>query len=132
VIVGIGIDLLEVARMERVLGRTEERFLSRVFSPEERAACRAAGGGAERWAARFAAKEAILKALGTGWSSGVRWRHVEVLAGPGGAPAVRLSGRAREVARRRGAELCHLSLSHEKLHAAAVAVLEGPPVGAAL
>jgi holo-[acyl-carrier protein] synthase len=131
VIVGIGIDLLTVARMERALGRTGERFLSRVFTGDERAACEAAGGGAERWAARFAAKEAVLKALGTGWSGGVAWRQVEILTAPGEAPSVRLSGRAREVARHLGAGVCHVSLSHEKLHAAAVAVLEGAlPEGA--
>jgi holo-[acyl-carrier protein] synthase len=131
VILGIGIDLLTVARMARVLDRSGERFLSRVFTGDERAACEAAGAGAERWAVRFAAKEAVLKALGTGWSGGIGWRQVEILTGPGEAPSVRLNGRAREVARSLGADVCHVSLSHEKLHAAAVAVLEGPLPGAA-
>ena len=75
-IVGIGIDLLEISRMERALGRTGGRFLDRVFTVDERAACEASGGGAERWAARFAAKEAVLKALGTGWSGGIGRRLV--------------------------------------------------------
>jgi holo-[acyl-carrier protein] synthase len=124
VIVGLGIDLLEIARMKRALGRSGDRFLHRVFTGDERAACEAAGGGAARWAARFAAKEAVLKALGTGWSGGVGWRQVEILTAPGGAPSVQFSGRAREVARDLGADVCHVSLSHEKRHAAAVAVLE--------
>jgi holo-[acyl-carrier protein] synthase len=131
-IVGIGIDLLEVARMERVLRRTGRQFLARVFTGDEQTACEAAGGGVARWAARFAAKEAVFKALGTGWSAGVGWRQVEILTTAGRPPAVRLSGRAREVARGLGADVCHVSLSHETQLATAMAILEGRAAKAAL
>jgi len=123
-IVGLGIDLLEVQRMERALKRRGQRFLRRVFTGDERQACRAAGGGAWRWAARFAAKEAILKALGTGWSGGLGWHQVEILRADNGRPHVRLSGMAQKTARSLGGDLCHVSLTHQKSHAAAVAILE--------
>ena len=123
-IVGIGIDLLEVSRMEKALLRSGEGFLRRVFTPAERSSCEEAGGGSARWAVRFAAKEAVFKALGTGWSGGVSWHQVEILREPGRAPFVRLSGPARQVAEERGADICHVSLTHQKRHAAAVAILE--------
>ncbi|MFQ5719728.1 MAG: holo-ACP synthase [Acidobacteriota bacterium] len=123
-IVGLGIDLLEICRMERTLARSGDRFLARVFTAAERDACEALGGGAARWAARFAAKEAVMKALGTGWSRGVTWHDVEIVRAPAGAPQVRLSGVARSVARTRGAGVCHVTLTHARSHAAAVAVLE--------
>ncbi len=130
-IVGIGIDLLEVPRMEKALHRSGERFLARVFTSGERRSCEAAGGGPARWAVRFAAKEAVLKALGTGWSRGVSWHDVEILRLAGGAPQVVLHGAALDIARRRGADVCHVSLTHERRHTAAVAILEGVAEGAA-
>jgi len=123
-IVGLGIDLLEVRRMEGALRRRGDLFLRRVFTGAEREACRAAGGGAWRWAARFAAKEAVLKALGTGWAGGLGWHQVEILRSANGRPHVRLSGVALDTARSLGGELCHVSLTHQKSHAAAVAILE--------
>ncbi len=123
-IVGLGIDLLEVPRMEGALKRRGERLLRRIFTGAEIDACKAAGGGAWRWAARFAAKEAVLKALGTGWAGGVGWHQVEILRAANGRPHVRLSGVALETARRLGSELCHVSLTHQNSHAAAVAILE--------
>ena len=125
-IVGVGIDLCEVPRMERALERNGARLLGRLFTPAERDACESAGGGAARWAARFAGKEAVLKALGTGWSAGVGWHDVEILRVGGAAPEVRLSGGARRAAENRGATRCHLSLTHERGQAAALAILEGP------
>ncbi|MFQ5671020.1 MAG: holo-ACP synthase [Acidobacteriota bacterium] len=123
-IVGIGIDVLEIPRMERVLVRSGRRFLDRVFTGEEQSSCEQAGGGAARWAARFAAKEAVFKALGTGWSRGVTWRQVEILRSPEGPPRVRLTGVAGRLARARGVDVCHVSLTHERRQAAALVVLE--------
>jgi holo-[acyl-carrier protein] synthase len=124
-ILGIGIDLLEVPRMERALQRRGDRLLHRLFTVAERDACAAAGGGTMRWAARFAAKEAVLKALGTGWAHGVGWHQVEILRNGAGRPHVRLSGQARRTAQEMGASSCHVSLTHQKDNAAAVAILEG-------
>jgi holo-[acyl-carrier protein] synthase len=128
-ILGIGIDIVEVDRMERVLSRTGERFLERVFTGEERRQCEGAGGGGRRWAARFAGKEAVLKALGTGLAQGIGWHDVEVLREEGGPPRARLSGRAAEVLGQMGGERCLLSLTHQKGMAAAVAILEGAGSG---
>ena len=129
-IVGIGIDLVEVSRMARALDRSGPRLLERLFTPEERAGCQALGGGAQRWAVRFAAKEAVLKALGTGWSGGVTWHDVEILRARDQPPRVRLGGKADRVARSLGGAVWHLSLTHQRTHAAAVAVLEAAPGGA--
>lgn len=124
-IVGIGLDAARVDRFERLVARYGERFLRRVYTEEER---RAAGAGPERYrrlAARFAAKEAALKALGTGLAAGIRWRDVEVVRSPGRPPTLRLHGSAAEVARRRGARRFHVSLSHDGPYALAVVVAEG-------
>lgn len=130
-ILGIGIDLLEVPRMERALQRRGDRLLHRLFTAAERDACLAAGGGSMRWAARFAAKEAILKALGTGWAAGVGWHQMEILRTREGRPHVRLSGKARTRAHEMGAATCLVSLTHQKNNAAAVAILEGAAESAA-
>lgn len=123
-IIGLGIDLARVDRIARLVDRYGERFLRRVFTEGERAA---AGGGPERarrLAARFAAKEAALKALGTGLSQGIRWRDVEVVRRPGAPPALALHGAAARIARRRGIERLHVTLSHEGPFALAVVVAE--------
>ena len=123
-IVGVGIDLLEVERMEKAIARSGGRLLARIFTADERASCEALGAGAARWAARFAAKEAVFKALGTGWGQGVGWHDVEILRSDGGRPEIRLHGAAHRAARRKGAVFCHVSLTHERSHAGAMAVLE--------
>jgi holo-[acyl-carrier protein] synthase len=124
-ILGLGIDLLETARMGLAIERSGERFVARVFTDEEAAYCRRQKRPEQRFAARFAAKEALLKALGTGWARGISWREVEVRREPGGAPTLQLSGRARELAREAGVERIHLSLTHLAEIVAAVVVLEG-------
>jgi holo-[acyl-carrier protein] synthase len=124
-ILGVGIDLLETARMGRALERSGPRFESRVFTEAEVAYCREQKRPEQRFAARFAAKEALLKALGTGWAKGIAWKEVEVRREPGGAPALRLSGRARELAEEAGVRRIHLSLSHLAEVVAAVVILEG-------
>ncbi len=123
-ILGVGIDLVPVARVDRMLNRHGERFLRRVFRPDE---CRKERGllPAESLAARVAAKEAAFKALGTGWAGGVRWTDVEVVGGGGRAPALRLHGAARERALACGVRRVHVSLTHQGGTAAAVVVLEG-------
>jgi len=124
VIRGVGSDLVEVSRIARALERHGERFLRRVFTPAE---AWGAGGilPAESLAARFAAKEAVLKALGTGWAWGARWTDVEVLGGRGGPPAARLHGAAHQRALALGVRWVHLSLTHDAGLALAFAVLEG-------
>ena len=101
-IVGTGVDIAETLRVEEVLNRHGERFSERLFTPEEIAYCERFKNKAERYAARFAAKEAAFKALGTGWREGVRWRDVEVTHRPSGKPELVLRGRAEELARELG------------------------------
>jgi holo-[acyl-carrier protein] synthase len=113
VIVGTGLDLCEVARVRRMVARWGDRFLERVFTPGEIAYARRHLDPAEPLAARFAAKEAALKALGSGLSLGVRWREVEVRREEGGRPTLALSGRAAALGRARGVARLHLSLTHE-------------------
>jgi holo-[acyl-carrier protein] synthase len=132
VIVGIGLDLIEVERVRRAWARFGDRFVRRILTPAERASLH--GDPATFLAARLAAKEAVFKALGTGWANGVTWRDVEVLRSSSGAPEIRLGGAAGEVCARRGGAGVHVSLSHTRGHAAAVVVITrtaGPVGGAA-
>ncbi len=124
-ILGIGLDLVELPRFRAALERHGARFESRVFTPAER---EVGGSGSARLlslAARFAAKEACMKALGTGWGQGVGFTQIEVVRGARGEPSLVLHGVAREVARRLGVQRTHVSLSHQPGAAAAVVVLEG-------
>lgn len=108
-----GIDLVEVARIERMLSDHGDRFLERVFTLHERGDCDTTPSRrAERLAARFAVKEAALKALGTGWRSGIAWTDVETRLEPSGAPVLRLHGRARELAEEQGLGRWLVSISH--------------------
>ncbi len=124
-ILGTGIDIVEVARVETAMSRFGERFLARIFTPEERRYCGARANPAEHYAARFAAKEAGLKAIGTGWSRGVRWTDLEVRREPGGRPALILCGKAAEIAAGMGVGRVFVSLSHTGGHAIAQVILEG-------
>ena len=124
VIVGIGIDLVSVSRIGAVLERRGERARARFFTPAEAARCGASRSPAESFAARFAAKEAFYKALGTGVGGAGGWTEVEVVSAPSGAPGLRLSGRAARAAAERGVARVHLSLTHSGDTAAAVVVLE--------
>jgi holo-[acyl-carrier protein] synthase len=98
VIVGLGVDITEVGRIEAAIRRHGRTFLARVFTPEEIAYCERHKNRFERYAGRFAAKEAAMKALGTGWRKGVRWLDIEVTRNAAGRPALRLTGRAKDVA----------------------------------
>ena len=118
-------DLAEVGRIGASIERYGERFLARVFTPGERAYVERKRNRYERYAARFAAKEAGMKAIGTGWKNGVTWRDFEVTNLPSGRPTLRLSGRAAEVAEGLGVRAVSLSLSHTESLAIAQVILEG-------
>lgn len=108
-----GIDLVEVSRIERMLADHGDRFLERVFTAHEQGDCATTPSRrAERLAARFAVKEAALKALGTGWRSGIAWTDVETRLEPSGAPVLRLHGRAQELAAAQGLDRWMVSISH--------------------
>ena len=123
-IVGTGIDIAEVHRIGEAMERFGARFLHRVFTEGERRYCDSKANRVERYAARFAAKEAAMKALGTGWSRGVRWRDIEVCRQPGGRPTISFHGQAGEVASKLGAVHVALSLSHTAEQAIAQVILE--------
>jgi holo-[acyl-carrier protein] synthase len=123
-IVGTGIDIAEVPRIESSIARFGERFLHRIFTEAEIRYCESKANRVERYAARFAAKEAAMKAIGTGWNHGVTWRDVEVRRQPGGRPTIVFHGKAAEFAARLGAVHIALSLSHTKEYAIAQVILE--------
>jgi holo-[acyl-carrier protein] synthase len=123
-IVGTGIDIAEVPRIRRSIERFGDRFLQRVYTAGEIQYCDSKANRAERYAARFAAKEAAMKALGTGWNHGVRWRDCEVVRMPGGRPSISFHGRAAEFAAQLGVRNAALSLSHTEEQAIAQVILE--------
>ena len=125
---GIGIDLVAIPRIRQVMERWQERFLKRIFTDYEIAYCRARRDPVPHFAARFAAKEAGLKALGTGLSLGVSWRELEVRRQRGGPPVLILRGRSREIALARGADRMLLALSHDGDYAIAQAMLVDDPL----
>jgi holo-[acyl-carrier protein] synthase len=123
-ITGIGIDLVELDRFRAASRRHGARFLDRLFTRQERRYCQGKWNPVAHYAARFAAKEAVLKALGTGWSGGIRWTDVEVAHAGTGMVVARLSGKARSVARKMKIIALHLNITHTQSYAAAVAVAE--------
>jgi len=123
-IVGTGIDIIEVARIGEAIERFGPRFLERIYTSVEIRYCQSKHNATERFAARFAAKEAALKARGTGWRLGVQWKDVEVRREAGGRPTIDFSGKAAEVAARLGARRASLSLSHTAEQAIAQVILE--------
>ncbi|NWG13617.1 MAG: holo-ACP synthase [Acidobacteria bacterium] len=123
-IVGTGVDIVATGRFGAVLERQGERFIQRVFTSAEQEYCRAHRNPITHYAARFAAKEAFLKALGTGWAGGIRWLDIEVLRDPGAAPSIRLQGIAAQVASEKHVSTVHVSLSHSDEAAVATVILE--------
>jgi holo-[acyl-carrier protein] synthase len=123
-IVGSGIDIAEVERIRQSIERFGQRFLERIFTAGEIRYCDSKVNRFERYAARFAAKEAAMKALGTGWNHGVRWRDCEVARLPGGRPTIQFHGKAAEFAAKLGAKNAALSLSHTREQAIAHVILE--------
>jgi len=124
VIVGTGVDLAEVARIRATIERFGARFIERVYTPGEIAYVERKANRFERYAARFAAKEARMKAIGTGWKRGVRWRDFEVANLPSGKPTLRLHGRAAELATELGVQRISLSLTHTSELGMAHVILE--------
>lgn len=123
-IVGIGVDTVAIARIAGVWQRGGERFLRRVYTAAEIAYCLSRAHPAESLAARFAAKEAVMKCLGTGWAAGVGFLQIEVVRTPNGAVDVALHGEAAAVAKARGIRAVHLSLTHGETDATAFAIAE--------
>ena len=123
-IIATGIDLIEISRIAEVFARQGERFRRRVFTETEIEYCEGRASRFASYAARFAAKEAAMKALKTGWADGVAWHDIEVVRDEQGAPSLRLRGRALEVMTRLGATKTHLSLTHSNDLAKAQVILE--------
>jgi holo-[acyl-carrier protein] synthase len=124
-ILGIGTDIIECLRIAQMIERHGELFIRRVYTDHEIAYCSTKKAATQHYAGRWAAKEAVLKALGTGWVRGISWRDVEVRNRPGGAPTVMLRAGAKEVFERAGMSRMHISISHCRSHATAYAIAEG-------
>lgn len=122
-IYGIGTDIIEVSRIQKVMER-DIGFREKIFSEGEIAYCEKMKNKYQHYAARFSAKEAFMKALGTGWRDGIRFVEVEVVHDPLGKPLLMLSGKAKELAEKAGMGEMHVSLSHVKEIASAVVVVE--------
>ncbi len=123
-ILGTGIDIAEVARVAAAIERFGDRFLRRIFTESEIRYCDSKANRVERYAARFAAKEAALKALGTGWKGGIAWTDVEVCRQPGSRPTLAFAGKAAGYAAQLGVVRASVSLSHTKDQAVACVILE--------
>jgi len=122
-IVGHGIDIVETARIRRLIDEHGAHFLDRVFTAAEQAYCNASRKRSlEHFAGRFAAKEAVLKVLGTGWRGGIAWTDIEVVKEPSGQPQIRLTGECARIASERGILRWHISISHIETHATASAI----------
>jgi holo-[acyl-carrier protein] synthase len=125
-ILGIGIDTVEISRFQRFLDEGNQALLNRLFAPAEQEYCRPRKQAASCLAARFAAKEAFVKAMGTGLRDGICWTEIEVINDQLGKPSLNLSGRALQLFLERGTATAHLSLSHDGGHAVAQVLLETP------
>ncbi|MFB3903280.1 MAG: holo-ACP synthase [Acidobacteriota bacterium] len=122
-IIGVGVDIVEIRRISQAITGSES-MARRVFTGREIEYCGQGKTQYQHYAGRFAAKEAALKALGTGWQGGIRWTDVEVVPGAGGKPELCLYGKARELFQKSGANRALLSITHSKEYAVAVVVLE--------
>lgn len=123
-IAGIGTDLAEVSRIREAIQRHGQRFIDRIYTPREIAYVESKANRFERYAARFAAKEAAMKAIGTGWRRGVRWQDFEVANLPSGKPTLLLHGEAAAIAAQLGARNISLSITHTAEQALAIVILE--------
>ncbi len=124
-ILGTGVDIAEVPRIRESIERYGERFLRRIYTDGEIKYCESKATRFESYAARFAAKEAGMKALGTGWNQGVRWRDIEVVRPKGQRPTIQFHGQAAAIAERLGTKNIALSLTHTSEEALAHVILEG-------
>jgi holo-[acyl-carrier protein] synthase len=124
-IIGIGTDITECLRIAQMIDRHGEQFIHRVYTPHEIQYCQSRKQATQHFAGRWAAKEAVLKAIGTGWRRGIAWRDVEICNEPGGQPVVALHAGALEVAERLGISDMLISISHCRSHATAYALAQG-------
>jgi len=124
-ILGTGVDIAEVPRIRQSIERYGERFLRRIYTDGEIQYCESKASRFESYAARFAAKEAGMKALGTGWNHGVRWRDIEVVRPKGERPSIQFHGQAAAIADKLGTKNVALSLTHTREEALAHVILEG-------
>jgi holo-[acyl-carrier protein] synthase len=128
-VLGIGTDIIECLRIAHMIERHGELFINRVYTPHEIRYCQSRKQATQHFAGRWAAKEAILKALGTGWRKGISWRDIEIRNDPGGKPVVGLRGGARDMVEKLGIREMLVSISHCRSHATAYALALGaePP-----
>src|SRR5262249_5828589 len=124
-VIGIGTDIIECLRVAKMIERHGELFLTRVYTSHEIEYCTARKAATQHYAGRFAAQEAVLKALGTGWTRGIHWRDIEVRNEMGGRPKIALGGAARELAAKLGIAEMYISISHCRTHATAYALAVG-------
>ncbi len=127
-ILGTGIDLMDPRRLRKAAGKWGDRILDRLYTPGEKAHCEGRGDPWPSFAVRFAAKEALVKALGLGLRQGLSWKQIEVVYGEHGKPELKMTGRASELLREQGVTRTHLSLSHQEGMAMAMVILEGDPI----
>ena len=126
-ILGIGTDIVEVLRIAHMIERHGELFITRVYTDIEIEYCTTRKAATQHYAGRWAAKEAVLKALGTGWRRGIGWRDIEIRNDRKGTPTVRLRGGAKDVMDRAGIRTMHVSISHCRSYAVAYVVAENEP-----
>ena len=124
-IIGIGTDITECLRIARMIERHGELFIDRVYTPEEIKYCQSRKQSTQHFTGRWAAKEAILKAIGTGWRKGISWRDMEVRNEPGGKPVVAVRGGVKDVVQQLGIADIHVTISHCRTHATATAIVVG-------
>ena len=124
-VIGIGTDIVETSRIAQMIERHGDLFLDRVYTPHEVGYCSVRKAATQHYAGRWAAKEAVLKALGTGWARGIRWRDVEVRNEIGGRPLIQLDGGALDTSRRLGIDQVLISISHCQAYATAYAIAVG-------
>ncbi len=124
-LIGLGTDITECLRIARMIERHGELFINRVYTPEEIRYCQNRKQATQHYTGRWAAKEAILKALGTGWRKGISWRDIEVRNEPSGRPVVAVRGGVKEVVERLGVVEIHVTISHCRTHATATAIVVG-------
>lgn len=130
-VLGVGIDIVECLRIAHMIEKHGEMFLGRVFTPQEIEYCSARKQATQHYSGRWAAKEAVMKALGTGWRRGIGWQDLEILNNDWGRPSVRLRGGVRDLIRERGIAEIQISISHCRMYATAFAVALGKDIASA-
>ena len=126
-VIGIGTDIVECLRIAEMIEKHEDIFIQRVYTPGDIENCDKRKSSTQHYAGRWAAKEAILKAIGTGWAKGIQWTDIEIINEMGGRPFVRLGGQAKEVCRSKGIDEVLISISHCRKFATAFATAVGTP-----